>query len=91
MIVTYRTHCTINILQHLNMLLVVVKSPFHFLKEEEKNKSISKKLMISSEFQCTPLCIQNVFVCLLVVWFYFFVLFISPLHNTGMIKSHNCT
>lgn len=36
MIVTYQTHCTINILQHLNMMLVVVKSPFHFLKEEKK-------------------------------------------------------
>lgn len=91
MIVTYQTHCTINILQHLNMMLVVVKSPFHFLKEEEKNKSISKKLMISSESKCTSICIDNVCIRLLIVWFYFLLLFVSHLHNNGMIKSHNCT
>lgn len=90
MIVIYQTHCTINILQHLNMMLLVVKSPFHFLKEEEKNKSISKKLVISSESKCTPIGIENACICLLVVWFHF-LLFISCLHNNGMIKSHNCT
>lgn len=36
MLVTHQTRCTIKILQHLNVMLVVVKSPFHFLKEEEK-------------------------------------------------------
>lgn len=61
MLVTYQTRCTINILQHLyNVMLVVVKSPFHFFKEEEKNTSISNKLILSPEFKCTPVCIQNV-------------------------------
>lgn len=48
MLVTCQTHCTINILQHLNVMLVVVRSPFNFLKEEGEKKSISKKLILLS-------------------------------------------
>jgi len=90
MLVTYQTRCTINILQHLNVVLVVVKSPFHFLKEEEKNTSTSKKLIplsLNALLFAYRMCV-SMSVC--VVWFYF-LLFISLPHNIGRIKCHNCT